>query len=99
MSFEPCALVCGATILGGCGLGVAPARAKARELSTCKLTLAVAGCSDSLAAHIYVPQVAQSLIQKSDQRDLFFTILREKERSFELVFFIIPNLLPPLDLR
>ena len=40
-----------------------------------------------------------SLIQKSDQRDLFFTILREKERSFELVFFIIPNLLEPGDLR
>ena len=38
--------------------GVAPARAKAREMSTCKLTLAVAGCSDSLAAHIYVPQVS-----------------------------------------
>ena len=38
--------------------GVAPARAKVREMSTCKLTLAVAGCSDSLAAHIYVPQVS-----------------------------------------
>ena len=35
-----------------------PPERKLDGASTCELTLAVAGCSDSLVAHVYVPQVS-----------------------------------------